>query len=397
MSKKIYIIDGYNFLYRVFYAIPPFSLKDGTPVNAVFGMAKILLNMYREDKPDYLIFTLDSRSKARLEIYPEYKGTRDRMPDNLKIQESIIMEMLQIMGIKHLKVSGFEADDIIGTLVTDLGKNKENDIYILSGDKDLYQFIDGNVAIYDTMKHKIYHTAEAREKFSVDPKHIVDYLAICGDTSDNIPGIPGFGPKKAESLINEYGNLENIYANIEHITGKTRDVLEANQEIAFVSKQLATINTAVPLDNFSLGEHIFAERNFLTSEVITFFTQYDFRSLLPKEHVETKDFSSLQLKQIPILGSGEIKKCLELLEENQKLSIATHGERFTLTGGTLYFGGDEIYTFETKTIDMRDFFREMLSRKYQIIGFDLKKDLERIEAYLEGNTSETQTAQMGLF
>lgn len=187
MSKKIYIIDGYNFLYRVFYAIPPFSLKDGTPVNAVFGMAKILLALHREDKPDYLIFTLDSRSKARLELYPEYKGTRDRMPDNLKTQESIIMEMLSIMRIKHLKVDGFEADDIIGTLVTDLGKDKENDIFILSGDKDLYQFINGNVAIYDTMKHKIYHEAEAREKFSVDPKHIVDYLAICGDSSDNIP------------------------------------------------------------------------------------------------------------------------------------------------------------------------------------------------------------------
>lgn len=120
MSKKIYIIDGYNFLYRVFYAIPPFSLKDGTPVNAVFGMAKILLALHREDRPDYLIFTLDSKSKARIELYPEYKGTRDRMPDNLKIQESIIMEMLQIMGIKALKVDGYEADDIIGTLVTKL-------------------------------------------------------------------------------------------------------------------------------------------------------------------------------------------------------------------------------------------------------------------------------------
>ena len=183
-------------------------------------------------------------------------------------------------------------------------ENKYN-IFILSGDKDLYQFIDGNVAIYDTMKHKIYHTAEAREKFSVDPKHIVDYLAICGDSSDNIPGIPGFGPKKAESLINEYGTLENIYDHIENITGKTREVLESNREIAFVSKQLATIDTAVPLDNFSLENHIFASREFLTSEVIAFFTAYDFRSLLPKEHVEIKDFSSLKLKQIPILSDRE--------------------------------------------------------------------------------------------
>ncbi len=402
MSKKIYIIDGYNFLYRVFYAIPPFSLKDGTPVNAVFGMAKILLALHREDRPDYLIFTLDSRSKARLELYPEYKGTRDRMPDNLRIQESIIMEMLQIMGIKHLKVDGYEADDIIGTLVTDLWKDKENNIFILSGDKDLYQFIDGNVAIYDTMKHKIYHTAEAREKFLVDPKYIVDYLAICGDTSDNIPWIPGFGPKKAESLINEFGTLENIYENIAHISGKTREVLEANREIAFVSKQLATIDTDVPLDNFSLDEHIFSERDFLSSEVIAFFTQYDFRSLLPKEHVETKDFSSLSLKQIPLSSDIEINKCLELLKKTKKLSLATYGERFTLTGGSLYFGGDEIYSFTIETgIGTRGcnpLLSEILSGDYQIIGYDLKKDLERIEAYLEGSSAlEAKYGQMGLF
>jgi len=399
MSKKIYIIDGYNFLYRVFYAIPPFSLKDGTPVNAVFGIAKILLNLHREDKPDYLIFTLDSKSKARMELYPEYKGTRDRMPDNLKIQESIIMEMLKIMGIKHMKVDGYEADDIIGTLVTDLGKNKENNIFILSGDKDLYQFIDGNVAIYDTMKHKIYHEAEAREKFSVDPKHIVDYLAICGDSSDNIPGIPGFGPKKAESLINEYGTLESIYENIENITGKTRETLENNREIAFVSKQLATIDTNVPLDNFSLTDHIFAGRNFLTPEVIAFFTEYDFRSLLPKEHVETKNFSTLRLKQIPILGNSEIHTCLELLKINKKLSLATYGERFSLSGGSLYFGGDEIYVFETNIVDLKPFFKEVVSQSddYKVIGYDIKKDLERIEAYLEGTSTEIKTGQMGLF
>ncbi|MFA6090469.1 MAG: hypothetical protein WC774_01695, partial [Candidatus Gracilibacteria bacterium] len=161
--------------------------------------------------------------------------------------------------------------------------------------------------------------------------------------------------------------------------------------------QLATIDTAVPLDNFSLTEHVFAERNFLTNEVIAFFTKYDFRSLLPKEHVETKDFSSLKLKQIPILGAGEIRKCLELLEKNQKISLATYGERFTLTGGTLYFGGDEIYTFETSMVDMKELLREILSGKYQVIGFDLKKDLERIEAYLEGNINEVKIGQMGLF
>jgi len=247
------------------------------------------------------------------------------------------------------------------------------------------------------MKHKVFHTAEAREKFGVDPKHIVDYLAICGDSSDNIPGIPGFGPKKAESLINEYGNLENIYANIEHITGKTRETLENNREIAFVSKQLATIDIHVPLDNFSLEDHAFSSREFITGSVIDFFSHYDFRSLLPKEHVQTKDFSSLGLRETKILGDGEIKNILSLLKDTKKISIATYGDRFSLTGGSLYLSGDKVYTFETKVTDMHDFFTELLSGDYEVIGYDLKKDLERIEAYLAGNIATSRNGQMGLF
>lgn len=244
------------------------------------------------------------------------------------------------------------------------------------------------------MKHKVFHTAEAREKFGVDPKHIVDYLAICGDSSDNIPGIPGFGPKKAESLINEYGDLENIYANIEHIAGKTREILENNREIAFVSKQLATIDINVPLDNFSLEDHAFSSREFITGSVIDFFSHYDFRSLLPKEHVQTKDFSSLGLREIKITDTIEIVHELSL---HKKISIATYGDRFSLTGGSLYLSGDKVYTFETKVTDMHDFLTELLSGDYEVIGYDLKKDLERIEAYLAGNITATKTGQMGLF
>ncbi len=250
------------------------------------------------------------------------------------------------------------------------------------------------------MKHKVFHTAEAREKFGVDPKHIVDYLAICGDSSDNIPGIPGFGPKKAESLINEYGDLENIYANIEHITGKAREILETNREIAFVSKQLATIDINVPLDHFSLEDHAFNSREFLTGSVIDFFAHYDFRSLMPKEHVQTKDFSSLGLREIPILGDVETRLIASLLENTKKISIATYGDRFSLAGGSLYFSGDEIYTFETKTIDIHDFLKELIAGDYEVIGFDLKKDLERIEAYLSGSRdaiNRVSTGQLGLF
>ena len=163
--QKIFLIDGYNFIYRMFYAVPPFSTKSGTPVNAVFGLAKTMLGLHEYDKPDMLVFVMDAGKSFRADIYPEYKANRDRMPDNLKIQETIVFELLKSLGITAITAPGYEADDIIGTLVTKFAKDEENDIYILSGDKDLYQFTGKNVAVYDMMKRTISREKETIEKF----------------------------------------------------------------------------------------------------------------------------------------------------------------------------------------------------------------------------------------
>lgn len=388
MSKKIYIIDGYNFIYRLFYAIPPFSLKDGTPVNTVFGMAKVLLSIWNEDKPDYLLFVLDSPTNLRKELYPEYKGTRERMPDQLRAQESIVFQMLETMKIPMLKVDGYEADDVIGTLVRKLEGDKENDIYILSGDKDLHQFVSDNVAIYDTMKRIIYRNEKTTEKFGVEPKYIVDYLAICGDSSDNIPGIPGFGPKKAQSLIESYGHLEDIYARIDETTGKTRETLEQYRETAFLSKQLATIHTDLSVDITSFEQYSYRDKPFFTSEVIDFFTRYEFRSLLPREHAENKKFESLNLDILEITETNK-KEIQDVILSKPQISLATYGTDFSLVGGSFYLGEKEVYTFETTVTDMRDLFEKLLGSEVKIIGFELKEDLKRIRKYLEGASEET--------
>lgn len=136
---------------------------------------------------------MDSRGENfRTKIYPEYKATRDRMPDDLRSQEALLYELFASLKIPTLAMEGYEADDIIGTLATELSKEPENDVYIVSGDKDLYQFVGENVAVYDTMKRIVARRKEAIEKFGVPPERVVDYLAIVGDSSDNIPGIPGF-------------------------------------------------------------------------------------------------------------------------------------------------------------------------------------------------------------
>ncbi|MDD2565813.1 MAG: 5'-3' exonuclease H3TH domain-containing protein [Candidatus Gracilibacteria bacterium] len=385
-KKKIYLVDGYNFIYRLFYAIPQFSLKDGTPINTVFGMAKIILGWHHEDKPDYLIFTLDYKGKTiREQIYSDYKGTRDKMPTDLKIQEKLIMELLEKFGIKTVSLEGYEADDIIGTLALRLKKDTSNEVFILSGDKDLYQFIDTNVAIYDTMKRKIFHKEEAIEKFGVEPGHVVDYLAICGDSSDNIPGIPGFGPKKAQELINKYGNLEKIYESIEEIIGKTKEVLENNREVAFLSKQLASIYSDLELADFNLEDHNFTKKEILNPEVIDIFKRFEFKSLIPSHHQEKiKNFDTLGLKITKIKNSTELDELLKKVKKSGKVAISTIGNgTFELNGINLYLGEKIIYFVDSRELEIKDFLNNLLNCDIEIIGFELKSDLKRIYGYLE--------------
>lgn len=166
-------------------------------------------------------------------------------------------------------------------------------MYIVSGDKDLYQFVGENVAVYDTMKRVVARRKEAIEKFGVPPERVVDYLAIVGDSSDNIPGIPGFGPKKAEALITEFGSLESIYENIDKITGKARETLENSREVAFLSKTLASIDVNVPVE-LDLEAAKFASRPFLTPEAEAFFHRLGFKSLLPKRDVVLRDAMNLE-------------------------------------------------------------------------------------------------------
>lgn len=387
-SKKIYIIDWYNFIYRLFYAIPPFSLKDWTPVNAVFGLAKVIMSIYNEDKPDYFIFTLDYKwKKLREEIFAEYKWTRDKMPTDLKIQEDLIFELLNAFEIDDISVEWYEADDVIGTLVTNLKKDPQNEIFILSWDKDLYQFIDTNVVIYDTMKRKIYHKDEAIEKFWVEPVHIVDYLAICGDSSDNIPGIPGFGPKKAQELIGKFWNLENIYANIDELTGKTKETLIQNREVAFMSKQLATITVDLDLWDFRLEDNIFASREIYTPKLIETLKKFEFKSLLPSEHIEVmKNFDSLDVKIIQIEKKEDLQDLIQKITNLSKIMISTYSLWvFELDKLFINLWNNEVYTLDTKVIEITDLVNVILNNEeLELVWFDIKSDLKRMWGYLEG-------------
>ncbi len=307
------------------------------------------------------------------------------MPTDLKSQEELMFEVLRSFDVPMISVAWYEADDIIGTLAMRLRKDKDNDIYILSWDKDLYQFVDDNVAIYDTMKRKIYHRKEAIEKFWVEPEHIVDYLSICWDSSDNIPWIRWFWPKKAQELINKYWNLEKIYENIEDISWKTKEVLIESREIAFLSKQLASIHTELELPWFSLENHIFKTKDIFTAEAIELLKKFEFKSLIPTAHQDKiKNFDTLWVTPIRICDLKELDGLEKKIFQHWKVAITANGDSaFELESLNLYVWEKEIYYVDTSEVDISIFLKRLLEDDIELIWFDIKEDLKKIYWYIE--------------
>jgi DNA polymerase-1 len=252
MKKKIYLVDVSSMFFRAYYAIRPLTTPAGVPVNAVYGFLSMVTKLFKEEKPDYMVFTYDRKEPSfRKNLYAEYKANRTAMPDDLAVQIPYIKKLADFLGIPALEVPDFEADDIIGTLVH-LGLKHHNEVVIVSGDKDFGQLIQKHVVLFDTMKDVKYDEAGVIEKWGVPPEKFIDYLAIMGDTSDNVPGVDGIGPKGAQKLLQQFGSVEDIYENIDKVEPKgIREKLIRSKDNAFLSKKLVTIATNVPLsENF---------------------------------------------------------------------------------------------------------------------------------------------------
>jgi DNA polymerase-1 len=274
--KKLIIIDISNFIFRAFFAIRPLHAPDGTPVNAIYGVLSMIHNMIVKYQPTHILIARDTKEGSfRKEIYNDYKANRSEPPEELIPQFPLVDELIQVLGIPEIKMAGFEADDIIGSAATQW-KNEFDEILIASGDKDLMQFVDGPVKMLDTMKEKIYGREDVKDKMGVYPEQIMDYLSLIGDSSDNIPGVDGIGPKGAQTLIEEYGTLENILANAELIKNKrAQAAIMANKDMALLSKQLVKIVCDLKL------RHSHAEVGYklkYDSEVENFLNRMGFRS-----------------------------------------------------------------------------------------------------------------------
>ncbi len=287
MKPTFYLIDGHAVAYRQFYGLPStsFSTSAGEPTNAVYGFTRILLDIIQKDKPKYLAVSFDMGLSGRETVYSDYKGTRDKMPEDLAIQMERIHQVVTALNIPILAVEGYEADDIIATVIE---QAPDVMFYVVTGDRDLLQLLKDNVQVALPSRNgpdEVYDTARFIEKFGIRPDQYVDFKALVGDPSDNIPGIKGIGEKTAVPLLVAYQTLDGIYHNIEAIKGATRKKLEEGREIAYISRELAQIKRDVPIQ---LDLNACVAHDFDVNAAIELFRELEFRSFINRLMQQTK-------------------------------------------------------------------------------------------------------------
>ncbi|MCV9879785.1 DNA polymerase I [Brenneria izbisi] len=249
------LVDGSSYLYRAYHAFPPLTNSAGEPTGAMYGVLNMLRSLLVQYRPSHVAVVFDAKGKTfRDELFENYKAHRPPMPDDLREQIEPLHQMVKAMGLPLLAVSGVEADDVIGTLALQAEKAGKS-VLISTGDKDMAQLVTPNVTLINTMNNTILGPQEVCEKYGIPPELIIDFLALMGDSSDNIPGVPGIGEKTAQALLQGIGGLDRLYANLDKIAGlsfrgaKTMaPKLELNKEVAYLSYQLATIKTDVELE-----------------------------------------------------------------------------------------------------------------------------------------------------
>ena len=327
--KRMFLIDGYAMLYRAHFAMirNPLITSYGLPTSALFGFLNQLFRLLKKENPDYVAAIFDRKEKTfRHKKYPDYKATRDPMPEELQVQLPHLWKLIEAMQIPYLSQAGFEADDIIGTLVKH-GLEQDLDVFIVSGDKDFMQLINDNVFLFApgtrTKPDKIYDIKGVEDRWGVPPEKIVDLFGLMGDSSDNIPGVVGVGPKSAMKLIHDYGTLEKALENAESVTNKrVRNGLLEGKDKAILSKDLVTIVTDVPLGR-EIDELVRQDMDIEVMESLL--TEYEFHALinhLPGSTGEKKSTKNKPNKDYKIITTlKNLKNYFSSLNSNSLLSF----------------------------------------------------------------------------
>ena len=282
-EKKLFLIDAYALIYRAYYAFikNPRINSKGFDTSAIMGFFNSIFDIIKREKPDYFSVVFDKGgSTDRTKIFEDYKANRDSTPEPILDSVPIIHEILDALGITSLQLSGYEADDVIGTVAKQA--EKEGLItYMVTPDKDFAQLVSKNIFLYKPARFgngiEIWGVDEVKNKFEIsDPLQVIDFLGMMGDSVDNIPGLPGVGEKTAKKFIKEYGSIEELYKNLNDIKGKLKEKISNNKELGLLSKKLATIIIDVPI-KFSIEELKIRESNL--EKVLSIFNDLEFKRL----------------------------------------------------------------------------------------------------------------------
>ncbi len=330
--QKIFLVDTSSLFFRAFYAVRPLTSPSGMPTNAIYGFLSMLIRLLKEEKPDYLVFCYDRKEPSfRKDIYSEYKANRSETPEDLIPQIPYIKKLADVMGISSIEMQSYEADDLIGTLAKMAEKNNMQ-AYIVSGDKDFGQLVSDHIFLYDTMKDHTLGVEGVIEKWGIHPKKFIDYLALVGDTSDNIPGVKGIGPKGAQKLLEDFGSLEGIYQHIDEIKGSVKDKLIANKENAFLSYKLVTIVTDIALEqNFAN----YRRKPFDREKLTAFLNELNFKTL--EKNIWAVDYNSSTQVDKAAPAVDKIKNDLQGLGNSyQSESSREHDAQVVQAPGSLF-------------------------------------------------------------
>ena len=391
---KVILIDGNSLLYRAFYAMPHFSTLEDQPTNAVYGFTMMLLRLIEEEKPDILLVAFDAPARTfRHEEYKEYKAHRKAAPDELKSQGPLAREVVDAFNVPKLEVEGYEADDIVGTVARE-AESEGYDVVIVTGDLDELQLVDDKVKVMTTVKGVtetvVYDEKAVEDRYGLKPEQLVDYKALKGDPSDNIPGVPGIGDKTAAKLIQEYGTLENLLYHTEDIKqAKLQNALVQWAEQARLSKRLATIIVDVPLE-LDLAKCRASKPDY--ARLRELFKRLEFRSLLkrlPEETGQGDLFAEIREKPEKVIFNvvtdrTGLDRLLKGIRKTRSMAMRIHGstphgvDAEPLGMGVALTSGTACYVPFTDGLKLEDFRDVLESEDISKHGYNLKYDIEVI-------------------
>ena len=382
MSKKIVLIDGHSILNRAFYGVSDLTNSEGIHTNAVFGFLNILFKILDEEQPEYLTVAFDVHEPTfRHKMYAEYKGTRKPMAEELRQQVPLMKEMLTAMGIQVVELAGYEADDLLGTL----SRRAEEEgflVSVVSGDRDLLQLATERVKIRIPKTKKTgteiedYYAKDVKERYHVTPTQFIDVKALMGDTSDNIPGVPGIGEKTAMSLIEAYESIENAYAHVEEIKpNRAKENLKAHYDMAQLSKTLATIDVHVPID--FMFEHA-KVGNFYTKEAYLLCKRLDFKKMLGRFELDAPQ-NTMETHFRKIEDFTQAEDFLTRASKCGCCGMVPLMEKGTLFGAAICFGEEDTAFLSVGGFLTEAYLKEKLKEmmlKQQVSFLDLKSQVK---------------------